>query len=606
MASSMSDLVPAQRVSSPTTNDYVYPALPKALEGVNFDLTSSLKDNKLQKPPPDHLQARKEALNKSLDYLKQQQSHFMGFQANQKMSFDELNDFLNVHLNNIGDPFVEGNCTTNTKFMERAVLDYYASLWNANWPHKSSLLGDEEGNSYWGFLLTMGSTEGNMYALWNARDYLGGKILLMESGGDTKKAAAARLVYRQAAVPPNAKPVPSQARSAAPFPECCDEFCENYFSPVAFYSEDTHYSFTKATRLIGIPTFGVVGEEKYPGMCPITEDGKWPDEVPSHEEGPEDGTIRTESLAELVLFFARRGHPIFVNLNYGTTFKGAYDSVVKAMAALMPIFQFYGHDKRVIDAGGEESVRTGFWIHVDGALGAAYIPYLKMAAEEGCKFEDGGAVEVAPEFDFSLEAVHSIAMSGHKWMGAPIPCGLFMSKRRYQINPPSNPIYTGTPDTTFAGSRNGLSAVFFWSYISKHTLKQQIDKAVRCQGMARFIYNTMTELGKKLNLDLWVARSPLSLTVRFRQLNDDLVFKYSLSNETLVVNDVQRLISHVFAMEHVTKELVLMLAEDVMKLGPKAFKDLSDGTAGASDGLTTMDAPLVSCVPFQGRGFSGN
>ncbi|XP_024526068.1 uncharacterized protein LOC9655838 [Selaginella moellendorffii] len=442
MASSMSDLSPAQRVSPPTTDDYVYPPLPKALEGVNFDLASSLRDSKLQEHPSNRLQARKEALNKSLDYLKQQQSHFMGFQANQKMSFDELNDFLNVHVNNIGDPFVEGTCTTNTKFMERAVLDYYASLWNANWPHKSALLGDEEGNSYWGFLLTMGSTEGNMYALWNARDYLGGKILLMESGGDTKKAAAPRLVYRQAAVPPNAKPAPSQARSAAPFPECSDEFCENYFSPVAFYSEDTHYSFAKATRLIGIPTFGVVGEEKYPGMCPIAQDGKWPDEVPSYEEGLEDGTIHTQSLAELVLFFARRGHPIFVNLNYGTTFKGAYDSVVKAMAALMPIFQFYGHDKRVIDAGGKESVRTGFWVHVDGALGAAYIPYLKLAAEEGCKFEDGDAVEVAPEFDFSLDAVHSISMSGHKWMGAPIPCGLFMSKRRYQINPPSNPIYT--------------------------------------------------------------------------------------------------------------------------------------------------------------------
>ncbi|XP_024527882.1 uncharacterized protein LOC9635404 [Selaginella moellendorffii] len=567
MASSMSDLFPAQRVSPPTTDDYVYPPLPKALEGVNFDLASSLRDSKLQEHPANRLQARQEALNKSLDYLKQQQSHFMGFQANQKMSFDELNDFLNVHINNIGDPFVEGTCTTNTKFMERAVLDYYASLWNANWPHKSALLGDEEGNSYWGFLLTMGSTEGNI----------------------------------------RASKCQAQARSAAPFPECSDEFCENYFSPVAFYSEDTHYSFAKATRLIAIPTFGVVGEEKYPGMCPITQDGKWPDEVPSYEEGPEDGTIHTQSLAELVLFFARRGHPIFVNLNYGTTFKGAYDSVVKAMAALMPIFQFYGHDKRVIDAGGKESVRTGFWIHVDGALGAAYIPYLKLAAEEGCKFEDGDAVEVAPEFDFSLDAVHSISMSGHKWMGAPIPCGLFMSKRRYQINPPSNPIYTGTPDTTFAGSRNGLSAVFYWSYISKHTLKQHIDKAVNCQGMARFIYNTMKELGKKLKLDLWVARSPLSLTVRFRQLNHDLVLKYSLSNETLVVNGVQRLYSHVFAMEHVTKELVLMLVEDVMKLGHKAFKDLSDGIAGGIDGLATaMDAPLVSCVPFQSRGFTGN
>ncbi|EFJ31634.1 hypothetical protein SELMODRAFT_408374 [Selaginella moellendorffii] len=214
-----------------------------------------------------------------------------------------------------------------------------------------------------------------------------------------------------------------------------------------------------------------------------------------------------------------RGHPIFVNLNYGTTFKGAFDSVVEAMDTLV---RFYDHDKRIIDVGGTPSVR----FHVDGALGAAYMPYLKMAAEEGRKFEDGCAVAVAPEFDLSLDAVHSIAMSGHKWIGALVPCGIFMSKTRYQLNPPSNPNYIGTPDTSFAGSRNGLSAVYMWSDISKHKLKQQIDKAVQCQGKARFINDTMTELDKKLKLDLWVALSP---TVRFRQLNDDLTASPTLS-----------------------------------------------------------------------------
>ncbi|MFD2284413.1 hypothetical protein ACFSUJ_34900 [Streptomyces lusitanus] len=48
-------------------------------------------------------------------------------------------------------------------------------------------------------------------------------------------------------------------------------------------------------------------------------------------------------------------------------------------------------------------------------------------------------------------------MSGHKWPGAPWPCGIYMTKVKYQISPPSQPEYIGAPDTTFAGSRNGFS-----------------------------------------------------------------------------------------------------------------------------------------------------
>ena len=37
---------------------------------------------------------------------------------------------------------------------------YYTSLWHAKWPHNKS---DME--SYWGYLLNMGSTEGNIHAI---------------------------------------------------------------------------------------------------------------------------------------------------------------------------------------------------------------------------------------------------------------------------------------------------------------------------------------------------------------------------------------------------------------------------------------------------------
>ena len=42
----------------------------------------------------------------------------------------------------------------NTKLMECNVLDYYASLWHAKWPHNESHM-----ESYRVHLLSMGSTE---------------------------------------------------------------------------------------------------------------------------------------------------------------------------------------------------------------------------------------------------------------------------------------------------------------------------------------------------------------------------------------------------------------------------------------------------------------
>ncbi|MDR0383030.1 MAG: hypothetical protein LBH50_03490, partial [Spirochaetaceae bacterium] len=124
------------------------------------------------------------ALEQLRMYLSEQQSNFLGYQVNQKFDYKKnLSEFLNIHINNIGDPFVSGNMTVSTKFVERAVLDYFASLWHARWPHEEKKPHNhslEWKDSYWGYILSMGSSEGNLYALWNARDYLQGKYLLID------------------------------------------------------------------------------------------------------------------------------------------------------------------------------------------------------------------------------------------------------------------------------------------------------------------------------------------------------------------------------------------------------------------------------------------
>ena len=115
----------------------------------------------------------------------------------------------------------------------------------------------------------------------------------------------------------------------------------NSYTPVAFFSEDAHYSITKFMRVLGITTFSEMGEKHYQGQNPLEEDGDWSKtkEVPSKNGSGGPGSVDVEKLATLVRFFAEKGYPILIICNFGSTFKGAYDDVEAVQNTLMPIFK---------------------------------------------------------------------------------------------------------------------------------------------------------------------------------------------------------------------------------------------------------------------------
>ncbi|MFI6847554.1 histidine decarboxylase [Kitasatospora sp. NPDC050467] len=525
------------------------------LDGRDFELPASGLDD----------DRRLRALDTVDEYLSRKRRHLVGYQATQDMQGCALDlaRFMPNNINNLGDPFQSGGYKPNTKVVERAVLDYYAALWNAERPHDPA---DPE--SYWGYMLSMGSTEGNMYALWNARDYLSGKALIQ---------------------PPAAPFDALRYVQAAP-----DRHNPNAHRPVAFYSEDTHYSFAKAVRVLGVETFHAVGVEKYADECPLVDPDtgrrEWPTEVPSRPgpsgrswDGP--GEIDIDALAVLVEFFAANGHPVFVNLNLGSTFKGAHDDVRKVCERLLPIFERHGLIQRQVTYGtdprtGEPLVdlRRGFWIHVDGALGAGYAPFLRMASQDPAY---GWTPEVElPEYDFGLrlpttefgdlDMVSSIAMSGHKWPGAPWPCGIYMTKVKYQISPPSQPDYIGAPDTTFAGSRNGFSPLVIWDHLSRHSYQDQVDRIRSAQELAGYLERRLRVMEQETGVELWPARTPGAVTVRFRKPSPELVAKWSLSSQDVLMvpgdESTRRSYVHVFLMPSVDRAkldaLLAELAED--------------------------------------------
>ena len=172
-----------------------------------------------------------DANDKALERNKKFQKLFLGFQANQSFKYCDLNKFMNIHTNNIGDPFEESTCKTNTRWIERNVLDYYASLWNIRWPHNI-----EDKESYWGYCLTMGSTEGNMYSMWNARDYITGKAIMIDEKRGSSDYCVVQCKLEN--VDTCCCADTSYCTDTCPCPQTSK--CKTILRPVAFYSADTH------------------------------------------------------------------------------------------------------------------------------------------------------------------------------------------------------------------------------------------------------------------------------------------------------------------------------------------------------------------------------
>lgn len=175
-------------------------------------------------------------------------------------------------------------------------------------------------------------------------------------------------------------------------------------NPVLLFSEESHYCLHKIAHLLRLP-YRVVA---------------------SHGDGSLDLASLDDAIRHL------DGRPFILNLTLGTTFHGAIEPPQQVLELL------------------ESRHCRSFHVHVDAAL---YGPLLTW-------------IDGAPLFDFRLP-IHTLSFSGHKFLGAPIPCGVVLSH-----SDPVRPFdgsaeYVGSLDTTLAGSRDGLSALVLWLVIQR-------------------------------------------------------------------------------------------------------------------------------------------
>ena len=168
---------------------------------------------------------------------------------------------------------------------------------------------------------------------------------------------------------------------------------------VLYASRESHYSIFKAARYYRMDSESI-------------------DTLPS-------GQINYEELQQCI---AKNGdRPVIINVNIGTTVKGACDDLDRILRVLSFL----------------DIPREKFYIHCDGALFALMLPF----------------VQYAPQIGFN-KPLDSIAVSGHKMLGCPMPCGIAVTRKEHVDRVEEEIQYLNSVDTTIMGSRNGQAPLY--------------------------------------------------------------------------------------------------------------------------------------------------
>ena len=230
---------------------------------------------------------------------------------------------------------------------------------------------------------------------------------------------------------------------------------------VLYCSDETHYSVDKIARILRVP------------LCT----------VPSLQNGEIDYAILRQTVQ------ANGTKPAILFANIGTTMRGAVDDVGKMLALL------------------RELGVNDCYVHADAALSGAILPFINKS--QAHSFADG---------------IDSIAISGHKFIGAPIPCGVVVARKGHVDRISRIIEYIDAPDKTILGSRNGITPLVLWCAIKALGRRGLAERVEECIRKAEYAVSEFNARGIKA----W--RNPNSITVVFPKPSESLWRKWCLAN----------------------------------------------------------------------------
>ena len=258
---------------------------------------------------------------------------------------------------------------------------------------------------------------------------------------------------------------------------------------MVYFSQDTHYSVLKILSALNMRNIMVKSRE--------------------------DGEIDYDDLHETIRI--HRDVPVIIMANIGSTMKGAVDDLTRVRAIL------------------DDLAVTNSYIHADAALSGMILPFVDDPQPYG--FDAG---------------VDSAAISGHKLIGSPLPCGVVLTKRDSVARVARSIEYVGVLDTTLAGSRNALTPLILWYAFERRGTEGFRRVVAEMLAVAEYAVERFRERG----VSAWRHRN--SVTVVFPRPAGRKVMR---SWQIAPLRDI----AHVITMPHVTRGMIDEFVEECME-----------------------------------------
>ena len=159
--------------------------------------------------------------------------------------------------------------------------------------------------------------------------------------------------------------------------------------------------------------------------------------------------------------------------------------------------------------------------------------------------------EQAPKVTFK-KPIGSVSVSGHKFVGCPMPCGVQITRMEHINVLSSNVEYLASRDATIMGSRNGHAPIFLWYTLNRKGYKGFQKEVQKCLRNAHYLKDRLHGAGISAMLN------ELSSTVVFeRPRDEEFVRRWQLACEGNI--------AHVVVMPNVTIEKLEVFLNELVE-----------------------------------------